>query len=210
MLVLERMRERVALVVLAGCIGLVPAGVVFGAERPAEEGPRLPVRPYVLVPNDLVQLKVYQEDDLSVSVRVAPNGTATFPLIETVKIGGLTVEEAARVIREALARDYLVDPKVTLTVLEQAERTFSIIGFVQKPGAYAIVGAESVSLVQAIAMAGGGAPEAKLSKVTVMRPVAGQPNQIFVLDALKMIRDPNAAAFQVLPGDTVQVPDKIF
>ena len=63
--------------------------------------------------------------------------------------------------------------------------------------------------VQAIAMAGGGTPEANLSKVTVMRPQQGRPNQIFTLDAEKMIRDPRMSAFQVLPGDTIQVRDKI-
>jgi len=192
-------------------IGLLFAGwpgASWAAEIPTALEPT--VSTYRLRASDRLQLHVYGEDDLNVTVQLDERGMATFPLIETVRLGGLTVAEATRAVREALARDYLVDPKVTLVVLERAGRTFNIIGFVRAPGPYPIVGRESISLVEAIAMAGGGTPEAKLTKVRVMRPVEGGENQIFQLDAQRMIRDPKSAGFLVLPGDTIEVPDKLF
>src|SRR3954464_15241360 len=50
---------------------------------------------YVLAPNDLVQVKVYQEDDLETKMRISKDGTSSFPLIGVVHIGGKTVEQAS-------------------------------------------------------------------------------------------------------------------
>lgn len=164
--------------------------------------------PYVLGPNDLIQLNVYGEEDLNVSRRIGSDGRVSFPLIEAVSLGGLTVDKAIKLIHEALAKDYLVDPKVTLTVLEASPRTFNIIGFVKSPGAYPIVG-ESIGLVAAIALAGGGTPDAKLTKVTVMR-MSGGEKKVVLIDAERMIKDPRTASFEVRPGDTIFIPDKVF
>src|SRR5271163_4337160 len=77
---------------------------------------------YVLAPNDVVQIKVYQEDDLETKARVGQDGTISFPLIGVVHIGGKTVEQAGAVIREELKKDYLVNPQITLIVEEYSKR----------------------------------------------------------------------------------------
>src|SRR5436853_7284101 len=72
---------------------------------------------YILAPNDLVDIKVFQEDDLESKLRISWDGTITFPLIGQVRIGGRTPQQAARIIRDALARGYTINPHVTVTVL---------------------------------------------------------------------------------------------
>src|SRR5687767_14528300 len=73
---------------------------------------------YVLSPNDLVLIKVYRHDDLESKLRLASDGTTTFPLLGTVTLGGRTLEEASTYIRDLLEKDYLVNPQVTITVLD--------------------------------------------------------------------------------------------
>ena len=68
-------------------------------------------RAYVLGPNDVLQLKVYQEEDLDAPrLRIALDGTVTLPLLGKLKLGGKTVEEAQTFVFEELVRDYLVNP----------------------------------------------------------------------------------------------------
>jgi protein involved in polysaccharide export with SLBB domain len=98
---------------------------------------------YVLSPNDLVLIKVYRHDDLESRLRIAKDGSSIFPLLGTVQLGGKTVEQATASVRELLAKDYLVNPQVTITVLEYAKRRFTVLGQVLKPGSYEIPSEES-------------------------------------------------------------------
>lgn len=77
-----------------------------------------PSRAYVFSPNDVVELKVFQEPDLDSKVRVNKDGNVTLPLIGTVRLAGLTVDQATAMIREALDRRFLVNPQVNLTVVD--------------------------------------------------------------------------------------------
>lgn len=164
---------------------------------------------YVLNPNDLIHLKVYQEDDLESKVRLTPEGVANLPLLGGVKLGGKTVEEARIYIHNELAKDYLVSPHVELTVVEYAKRKFILFGEIQKPGAYEMPGEESINLLDAIAMAGGGTAKANLSKVTVVRKV-GEEKKQFILDAKAMAQDTKTKLFVILPGDTISVPESFL
>src|SRR5688500_1515398 len=87
----------------------VPAAPVASAVAPASV-PVATSSAYILAPNDVVQMKVYQEDDMETKVRISKDGTASFPLIGSVNIGGRSVEQAAAVVRQLLDRDFLVNP----------------------------------------------------------------------------------------------------
>ncbi len=110
---------------------------------------------YVLRPNDTIRLEVYGEADLSVSVRILKTGHASFPLIGSLEISGLSVIAAAEKIRELYAKDYLVDPKLTLTVQEYATEFISVIGAVRNPGQIAMPVSGNLDLAAAMATAGG-------------------------------------------------------
>jgi polysaccharide export outer membrane protein len=164
---------------------------------------------YVLSPNDVIQLKVYREEDMETKVRVAKDGTASFPLIGAVRVQGFTVEQAAELIRRLLDADFLVDPQVTLSVVEYAKRRFTVLGCVGKPGSYEMAEDETnTTLLQAIAMAGGFTRLAKVGNVTISRVVKGEKLR-YVIDA-REANDPRTKTFEVLPDDTITVPERIF
>jgi len=164
---------------------------------------------YLLASNDMVLIKVFQEDDLQSTLRISPKGTITFPLIGTVAIGGKTPQAAAEMIRDALAKDYLVNPQVSVTVAEYGKRRFSVLGQVEKAGTYEMPEREKVTLLDAIAMAGGYTKIADPSKIMLKRKV-GDKESVLRLNAKVMARDASIVAFEIQPGDVVTVGESIF
>jgi polysaccharide export outer membrane protein len=176
----------------------------------ATSGPPAAVaQTYVLSPSDVVQVKVYQEDDLEAKLRIGRDGTTSFPLIGVINLGGKTVAEAAALLRDELAKDYLVNPQVTVTVVEYAKRRFTVLGQVQKPGSFEIPNEESVTLLQAIAMAGGYTRLANKGNVRVTRS-AGRRKATFSLDVNHAANDLKTEPFVILPDDTITVSERLF
>lgn len=164
---------------------------------------------YVLTPNDVVHVKVYQEDDLETTARIGQDGTISFPLIGVVRLGGKTVEQAGAIIRDELRKDYLVNPQVTLIVSEYSKRRFTVLGQVQKPGSFEIPSEETVTLLQAIAMAGGYTRLADRANVRVTR-LTGDKTSTLSIDTTRESKEAETVSFKILPEDTVTVPERIF
>ncbi len=167
------------------------------------------IRSYRLSPNDVVKIKVFQEDDLTTEMRLAKDGSGTFPLLGAITLGGKTVDEAAGSIRDLLGKDYLVNPQVTVTVTEYSKRRFTVLGQVQKPGSYDIPSEESVTLLQAIAMAGGFTRLAVQGKLTITR-TAGGAKKTFAVDVKSAANDPGTKPFEILPDDTIIISERVF
>lgn len=193
------------------CLALVSWSLspAWGADPILPNKPALESKSYVLSPSDLLQIKVYQEPDLETKLRLGKDGSATFPLLGTVNLGGKTLEEATTYIRDRLEKDYLVNPQVTVTVVEYSKRRFTVLGQVQKPGYYEIPNEESVTLLQAIAMAGGYSRLADPSQITVKRKVACREVS-FKLNARAMARDNGALSFEILPDDIITASERLF
>ena len=164
---------------------------------------------YILAPNDLVDIKVFQEDDLESKVRISKEGTITFPLVGILHIGGKTPQEAARVVRDALAKGYLVNPQVTVNVLSYTKYRVTVLGQVQKPGTYDFPDREKLSLLEAIGLAGGYTRGANPSKVIVKRVVNGKES-VYQLNAKNMASQGATKGFEVLPGDVITVAESMF
>lgn len=162
---------------------------------------------YVLRPGDVVQVKVYQEEDLTVLSRIGKDGTINMPLLGSVKVASNTVVRASAIIRDLLAKDFLVNPQVTLNVSEFAKRRFTVLGQVQRPGTYDMPADESVSLLQAIATAGGYTRIGNPRKVTVQR-TEGNENKVIRLDAEAMAQDKKQKTFEILSDDVIVVGEK--
>jgi polysaccharide export outer membrane protein len=128
---------------------------------------------YVLRPNDLIKLDVYGEADLSGSVRILKSGQASFPLIGSVAVSGMSVSDAVAKIRDLYAKKYLVDPKMTLTVEDYATDYVSVIGAVRNPGQIPIPVAGQLDLASAVAAAGGLADHANVNGIQVIRAAGG-------------------------------------
>ena len=164
---------------------------------------------YRLTPNDLLDFRIFQEPDFDAVIRIAGDGTAIFPMIGQVPIAGKTVGEATEMLRQRYMSGYLANPQVNLTVRTYARRIFTMLGQVQKPGTYEIEGNESISLLQAIGMAGGYTRIANPSKVVVKRNEGGV-ERVYNFNAKKMARSQADSTFRILPGDVITVAESIF
>lgn len=164
---------------------------------------------YLLAVNDLVDIKVFQEDDLQSTQRISKDGSIMFPYVGTVKIAGKSPQQAARLIQEGLAKSALVDPQVVVTVREYNKRRFTVLGEVQRPGAYDMPDRESVNLLEAIGMAGGYTRIAQPAKVTLKRVLNGKET-IFKLNAKRMAKDASSGTFELRHGDVVTVAERWF
>lgn len=207
---LLRLHPSGALALALTTLGMVcPASAADPAELARNPpAPASDTRTYRLSPNDVLKVKVYQEDDLTTELRLSKDGTATFPLLGVVSLGGKSVEEATATLREHLAKDYLVNPQVTINVVEYAKRRFMVLGQVGKPGSYDIPSEESVTLLQAIAMAGGFTRLANHSKVTITRTLAGK--KTLTVDVKSATSDPNTKPFEIVADDTITVHERVF
>ncbi len=164
---------------------------------------------YRLSSNDLIDFRIFQEPDFDAVIRIAGDGTAIFPMIGKVEIAGKTVGQATEMLRQRYMAGYLANPQVNLTVRTYAKRTFTILGQVQKPGVYEIEGNETISLLQALGMAGGYTRIANPSKVVLKRNEGGV-EKVYHFNAKKMARSASDSTFRILPGDVITVAESIF
>ncbi len=177
-----------------------------GALNAGGQGAMLVSPEYVLRPGDVVQVKVYQEDDLASISRIGPDGSIALPLVGSVRVASNTVSHATATIAALLAKDYLVNPQVTLNVTEFAKRRFTVLGQVQRAGTYEMPTHESVNLLQAIAAAGGFTRIGNPRRITVQRTV-GSENQKINLDSEAMSKKKEQPFF-IRPDDVVTVGEK--
>ena len=202
-------RTAVFAAMLLGAVSLLAQTNATVPKVKAEETPgKRDVKVYQLSPSDVVEIKIFQEDDLFTKGRIASDGSIAFPLIGVITIGGQTVEQAAGMIKGLLAKDYLVNPQVSVTVLEYSKRRFTVLGQVARPGPYEFPNEGNVDLVEAIGMAGGPTRIAS-NKATISRMVNGKKDAIR-RDYKAMSKNKNAERFEILPDDTITVEESVF
>lgn len=165
---------------------------------------------YRLSANDLLDFRVFQEPELDGVIRVSGDGTAIFPLIGAVTVVGKTVTAATEEIKSRYRDGYLVYPQVSLTVRTYAQKLFTVLGQVQKPGSYDMKGSDEITLLQAIGMAGGYTKIANPGRVTVKRLEEGGRERLIKLDAKRMAKGGDSSSFYVKPGDVITVAESLF
>jgi protein involved in polysaccharide export with SLBB domain len=166
---------------------------------------------YVLSPNDVVAVEVFGEEDLRTNGRINPEGNLSVPLLGSVHLGGLTLTQAASKLTELYGRDYLVNPKVNVSLLGYAKRRFSVLGQVNRPGSYEMPDGSpgGIDILEAIAIAGGYTRIAAPERVTVRRHTQRSGDQLFKINAKRLARGEDQS-FLVQPSDTVTVGESIF
>jgi polysaccharide export outer membrane protein len=190
---------------LLAVFGFIAALFILSAQAQAQSA-----EPNVTInPHDVLSIKVFQEDDLESKLRVSRDGVIVFPLIGTVRVGGKSPEEAAQLIRTLLAKDYLVNPQVAVTITEYDKRRFSVLGQVQKPGSYDMPDRERLTLLDALAMAGGYTRIADPAKITLKRQKGGAQT-VLRLNAKEMAKDNKIATFEIEAGDVITVGESLF
>jgi protein involved in polysaccharide export with SLBB domain len=166
---------------------------------------------YVLRSNDQVAIEVFGEDDLRTNTRLNGEGNLSLPLLGSVHLGGLTLAQAASKITELYGRDYLVNPRVNVTLVGYAKRRFTILGQVNRPGSYEMPegSPDGVDLLEAIAMAGGYTRIAAPERISIRRRAETGDDEILRVDAKRLAKR-GGENFQVRPGDTVTVAESLF
>jgi polysaccharide export outer membrane protein len=204
-----RTRSSLAVVLLtaAACCGL--NGPAAGLSAEPQPGVALAQTASLLKPNDVILVRVYQEEDLETKVTIDRDGWITLPLLGALQVGQKTPEQATTLIRELYAKDYLVNPRVSLSIVEHAKLRFTVMGQVQRPGTYEFPPDEPLNLLQGIAMAGGFTRMGAPSKVSLQRLRNGQL-VIFPLNADQMSKDKKAHPFELMPDDIITVGERIF
>jgi len=182
---------------------------LLSAEPAIPAIPAAPTENYRLAAQDLLQVKVFREDDMDCTVRISQDGTVTLPLIGLVRVGGKTANEAGALVCELLDRDYIVNPQVTVTVVEFTRQTFTILGQVQKPGSYKIPIEGALTLLEAVGRGGGYTRTANPGNVTVKRQTGGRETLLKV-NAKTMANKGGGPPFLIQAGDTITIGESFF
>jgi polysaccharide export outer membrane protein len=165
---------------------------------------------YVLQPLDLLQFEVYDEKELKLDVRISQEYSITLPLIGSVELKDVTLRAASELIRKRYADKYIRNPQITLLVKEYASRTVSVLGSVNKPGSVKFQPEQNLTLVEAIAEAGGFTRLGDRSKVKLTRnnPDGSSSTQVIDVDALLTGKD--ATEWRLQTRDVIFVPERIL
>lgn len=145
-------RAAIALLALAGT-------AVASAQAPAAAPVRVaPAAEYRLGAGDVVRITVFQNPELTLESRLTEGGQISFPLLGAVRLGGLSVPEAEKVLVDGLAKgNFLRNPQVTIIVLQVRGSQANVLGQFNRPGRYPLEMAET-KLTDLVALAGGVAP----------------------------------------------------
>jgi polysaccharide export outer membrane protein len=160
-----------------------------------------------LGPGDVFDVRVFGEEDLSSTFRVASDGGIDFPLLGVVNVEGRTPTEVSKLVEKGLREgDFLKNPQVSIFVKEYNSKKISVFGQVKQPGNFPY--RDGMSVVEAISQAGGFTSMARKNDTTVIRVVEGKKERFQVqVEAIGQGRVPN---FFLRTGDIVFVPERIF
>jgi polysaccharide export outer membrane protein len=151
------------------CLLALPSWTLgYAAQTPAA-GPV--VADYRLHAGDKLDVSVWKETEMQKpAIVISPDGRIAFPLVGQIMAAGRTVSEVRQDIEDHLKK-YIPEPVVTVSIVDTAGDVTYVIGQVAKPGAYALN--PRINILQALSLAGGGTPFAKLDSIIVIRGGTG-------------------------------------
>jgi polysaccharide biosynthesis/export protein len=187
-------------IVLVGLLSF-PAcrSTLTGPWPPVESG----VQEYRVGSGDIVRIAVFGNAELNTRVTVRPDGRITLPLLNEVTVAGKTINDITREITEGYRR-FVQDARVSVVVEEVHSYRVFVTGKVIRPGDF-----ESrmpVTVLQAIALAGGGARGANLDHIIVLRRAANGREARYEVSVNDILEGQVQENFTLRSGDTVVVP----
>jgi polysaccharide export outer membrane protein len=199
---------------LAATIGLAGFFAMnLSAAAPAEprSAQKMAVRgDYVLQPSDVIKVQVFQEDDLTREARLSQESSVSLPMIGNIDLKGKTLAEAQDLIRTLYDRDYLVNPQVTIIILEYSKRSVNILGSVNTPGVVLFPQEIGLTLLDAIARAGGFSRLADKKRVRLTRINPDGKAENFTINADEIMKDASNDPWVLLRDDVISVPERVL
>lgn len=179
--------------------------LVFAFPLPKETDAQKVVDEYRIGPEDVLEVMVWKNEELTRTVSVRPDGKISLPLVGDIKASGLSTKQLNNLITDRL-KEYLTTPEVSVLVKDIKSYYFYILGEVANPGKYPLK--ESTTLLQAISMAGGFTPFASKNGLAIFRkdPLSSieRKLQVKYKDIISAV-DANKN-YSLMSGDTVVVP----
>lgn len=213
-----RQVTRILACVLPLSTGLQLAQPAFGQTRPAgvsQGGPSqagdksslIVTQDYLIGPEDVLEITVWRNADLSKLVSVRPDGRISLPLIGDVIAVGKTASQLAEDIANKL-KEYKENPQVSIVVKEVNSYAIYVLGEVAKPGKYPLK--SKTTLLQAITLASGFTPTAARNKIVVFRFGKDGEGQIKIKASYDdiVLRDGSNQNIELKPGDQIVVPSE--
>jgi polysaccharide export outer membrane protein len=195
-------RRRLCQLVLAGCVASMALAV--GSPAVAQAAAAAATTDYQLGAGDIVRVTVYQNPDLTLETRISESGVVSYPLLGSVRLGGLTVRQAEKAVADGLrSGDFVKQPQVSVLVVQVRGNQASVLGQVNRPGRFPIEVAD-MRLSDLLAMAGGIAANGA-DTLTLVGTRDGKPyRRVFDLPGI-FRSDSREDDVQVQNGDVVYV-----
>jgi polysaccharide biosynthesis/export protein len=173
-----------------------PAGAMQNAAQPHDDS-------FVIGNDDVLAINVWKEPDISRAIPVRSDGKISLPLVGEVQAAGLTPLKLEKDIAGRL-KNYISEPEVTVIVQQVNSQKFNVLGQVARPGSYAI--ANSPTVLDAIALAGGFRDFAKKKSIYILRQGPGGDSRI-AFNYKDVSQGKNMSQnVKLQPGDTIIVP----
>jgi len=159
---------------------------------------------YEIGRQDLLDIKVFDIDELNQTVRVADDGSITMPLLGRIVAAGRTKSELQALIAELLEDGFVRDPQVTVFVREYESKKVAVTGAVRKPGSYEMLGRKTI--LEMLSQAGG--LDGDLGKeIVIFRRHGSQPTRRIPVDLERLVYSADPALnLAIEPGDIIYVP----
>jgi len=157
---------------------------------------------YVIGASDVVAVSVLKEPTLSSSLLVRPDGMISMPLLGDIKAAGKTPLQLADEVTTKLKK-YIHDPNVTIILNQMNSKKVYMIGEIGRTGPVELT--PGMTLLQAIATAGGPSPYANVKKMYILRTEGGKQQKIHV-EYKQALRGDSSFNLALNPGDTIVVP----
>ncbi|MCR4395229.1 MAG: polysaccharide export protein, partial [Candidatus Saccharicenans sp.] len=161
------------------------------------------IREYIIGPRDLLEIKVFELPEFDHTVRVSEDGSITLPLLGNVQVGGLTKEKVEQKIADLLDK-YVKKAQVSVFIKEYQSSRVAIIGAVEKPGMYELVGRQT--LLQMVSQAGG-FKENAANEIYILREGQEGNTASISIDLEDLLLNGNQRLnIPLQPGDVINVP----
>ena len=206
-----------------GCVALPPLPPAESSlplpDLTAQHQPLLASPAYTISPEDVLRIMVHEHADLSLEAAVSLDGTFAYPFLGKVQAAGLTVLQLEEQMAQLLADGYLMDPQLTITVVQYRNRYVYVLGAVRTPGVYPL--RHNATLVEILSQAGGPTSEAGWYALVVRAaegqngavrsPVSEQRHPVVThIDLEKLVAGQAVQSIGIESGDTIYVPSAFF
>jgi len=196
-------RARLLVSALALAMSIAAARPALGQQTPPVEADAQ----YIIGPEDVLDIAVWSNPDVSRTVPVRPDGMISLPLLNDVRASGLSPMQLRGWLTTALEK-YMPSPLVSVIVREVHSFKVSVIGEVKTPGRYEL--RSRTTVLDVLAMAGGLSQYASRARITILRREGDQVREVpYDFEKITAKAGPRAAAqqnFCVQPGDIIVVP----